>query len=179
MFGFSALSEAPLSALPETGAAGDALVADNLATGAPTVGTPAIAQSHSLVASNLATGAPTVGSPLIGQIHALAATGVSAGPPTVGSPAVGQNHVLTATGIATGAPTVGSPELTDVDATPHDLLAEDLYTGPPTVGTPSLNGAGYPAILYRDIQAPSAAFVDAKVSNISFVDVRAIIDLPE
>jgi hypothetical protein len=114
-----------------------ALTATGIATGAPTVGTPAITQAHALTAAGIATGAPTVGTPAITQAHALTATGIATGAPTVGSPAITQVHSLTATGIATGAPTVGTPAITQV----HVLAADGIATGAPTVGAPAITQA--------------------------------------
>lgn len=137
-----------------------ALTATGIATGAPTVGTPAIGQTHALTATGIATGAPTVGAPAIGQKHALTATGITASPvvgtpaigqkhaltatgitvsPVIGTPAIGQVHALSATGIATGAPTVGNPTLADVPAGTDALFADGIATGAPTLGSPVLS----------------------------------------
>jgi hypothetical protein len=110
------------------------LIAESVATGAPTVGTPALGQVHALAATGVATAAPTVGTPALGQTHALSAAGVATGAPTVGMPALGQAHALTAAGVATGAPTVGTPSLAQI----HTLLAGGIATGAPSVGTPAL-----------------------------------------
>jgi hypothetical protein len=114
-----------------------ALTATGIATGAPTVGTPALTQAHSLTATGIATGAPTVGTPALTQEHDLTATGIATGAPTVGNPALTENSAsddLEADGISTGAPTVGEPALTQE----HDLTADGISTGAPTVGTPAL-----------------------------------------
>lgn len=125
------------------------LIAESIATGAPTVGAPALGQIHGLTATGIAIGAPTVGTPALTQAHALAASGVATGAPTVGTPAVGQVHALTASSIATGAPTVGSPALAQV----HALVAVGIATGAPTVGTPGLNLSDAVAPAERTITA--------------------------
>lgn len=113
------------------------LTATGISTGAPTVGAPELTEnsgSHDLTANSIATGAPTVGSPAITQAHGLTATGIATGAPTVGSPAITQAHALAANGVATGAPTVGSPAITQA----HGLTAIGIATGAPTVGAPEL-----------------------------------------
>jgi hypothetical protein len=57
-----------------------------VATGAPTVGSPAISGPGNLLADSLSTGAPTVGAPQIWQVHSLAADGIATGAPSLGSP---------------------------------------------------------------------------------------------
>ena len=113
------------------------LTATGIATGAPTVGTPAITQAHVLAATGIATGAPTVGSPTLTEINALVANGIATGAPTVGTPTAGLLFSLTANGIATGAPTVGMPEADDIGAIYH-LTTADLATDAPVVGTPAI-----------------------------------------
>lgn len=88
-----------------------ALTATGIATGAPSVGTPAVSQTHILTATGIATAAPSVGTPAVAQEHALTATGIATGAPSVGSPTIAQIHALLASGIATGAPSVGAPVL--------------------------------------------------------------------
>lgn len=106
-------------------------------TASPIVGSPALTQEHDLTATGIATGAPSVGTPAITQQHELDATGITVSP-VVGSPAITQAHVLEATGIATGAPTTGEPAITQA----HNLEATGVATGAPTVGTPSLGSSG-------------------------------------
>jgi hypothetical protein len=111
-----------------------ALTADSVSAGTPTVGQPALTQSHTLTATGVDAGTPTVGSPALGQEHTLAATGVASGTPTVGQPALTQSHTLVATGIDAGTPTVGSPAV----GQDHTLTADDVSSGTPTVGSPVL-----------------------------------------
>lgn len=113
----------------------DALTATGIATGAPTVASPALGQIHKPTATGIDTGAPSVGTPALAQIHGLATATLDAGAPTVASPAIGQVHVLAATGIATGAPTVGTPALAGVV---YDLTAAGIATGAPTAASPIL-----------------------------------------
>jgi hypothetical protein len=92
----------------------DALLAQSIAAGTPTVGAPAIGQEHELVAPAIAAGTPTVGAPQLGQEHQLVAAGIAAGVPSVGAPKVGfgEPDALRALGIAAAIPTVGAPALT-------------------------------------------------------------------
>lgn len=122
---------------PQSATGTDSLTATGVATGAPSVGSPALGQIHALAATGVATAAPSVDSPALGQIHALTATGVATGTPSVGSPALdaaGGTDALTATGVASGAPTVGTPALGQA----HALTATGIATGAPAVGAPSI-----------------------------------------
>lgn len=127
---------APTVGAPELGQV-HVFTATGIATGAPTVASPALTQAHALTAAGIATGAPTVGAPALGQINALTSTGIATGAPTVGTPAAGLLYVLTANSIATGAPTVGTPEADDIGAI-YNLSTAELATGAPTVGAPAL-----------------------------------------
>lgn len=117
-----------------SGGGTDALAADNLATGAPSLGTPTIGQKHALTATALATGAPSLATPTLGQIHALTADNLAAGTPALGTPDIGQAHALTATNVATGAPSLGTPTIGQT----HALTADNLATGAPVPGEPSV-----------------------------------------
>jgi hypothetical protein len=103
-------------------------------TASPTVGAPALGQTHALTATGIATGAPSVGTPALGLIVALSATGTATGAPTVGAPAIGQTHVLTASSVATGAGSVGAPAIGQT----HALAAAGVATSAPTVGSPAI-----------------------------------------
>ncbi len=114
---------------------GHDLTATGIATGAPSVGAPAITQAHALTATGIAAGAPSVGAPGIAQVHILTATAVDAGSPSLGAPAATEITALpNATAIATGAPSVGTPDLAQV----HALTATTLLAGAPSLATPAL-----------------------------------------
>jgi hypothetical protein len=75
---------------PSAGSGGtDALTANSVAAGVPSVGSPALTQVHALTANSVASGVPSVGAPTLTQVHALAADGVVSGVPTVGAPVLG------------------------------------------------------------------------------------------
>lgn len=112
----------------------NALSATGISSDNPTVGTPALGQTHALVATDIATTAPSVGAPALGQTHVLVATGIATTAPSVDSPALGQVHALSATGIATTAPTVGAPVLGQA----HAFSSAELATAAPTVGSPAI-----------------------------------------
>ncbi len=112
----------------------DALTADSLATGAPVLGTPTIAQTHALTAAVLATDAPVLATPTLGQEHALAADGLAAGTPALGTPTLAQANTLAADSLATGAPVLGMPDI----AQTHALAAENVAAAAPTLGTPDV-----------------------------------------
>lgn len=144
---------------------GVSLTATGIATGAPSVGSPAITQKHALTATGVATGAPPVGAPTLHQVHDLDADGVATDAPSVGEPDLAQTFALSADGIATDAPSTGEPDLAQVHglaaegvdtgapsvgepdiAQVHVLTAEDLATGEPSVGEPALTGPGTDAL---------------------------------
>jgi hypothetical protein len=142
----------------------DALTANDIATGAPTVGAPAIGQTHAFDGANVATGAPTVGAPAIGTegTDALTANDIATGAPTVGTPAIGQTHVLDGASMATGAPSVGTPAIGQT----HVLDGANVATGAPTVGAPAIGqthvldalgiAAGVPIFTAPTLAIPSA-----------------------
>jgi len=82
-----------------------------------------------LLADDLATPAPTLSSPAIGETHALLADNLTTQAPTLGTPAIGQAHVFTGTDLTTPAPLLSSPSLDS-----KNLLADNLATGAPIVG---------------------------------------------
>jgi hypothetical protein len=112
----------------------DELTAASIATGAPSVGSPTLAQVHALDASDVATDAPVLGSPAITQVHALTAGNIATGSPATGTPQITQAHALKAGSIATGAPTTGTPALSES----HNLTAVSVATGAPIVGSPAI-----------------------------------------
>lgn len=155
----------------------DDLDADDLSTGAPTIGAPAVGQIHSLGASALAAGAPVLGSPALAQIHALDASGLAASAPTIGQPSVGQVHQLAALsleagapvfgtadfaqvhlfaadGIAAGAPVLDTPEL---DGNTHNLTSVGIASGAPSIGSPAFLQQHALAVTGLDIEAPTLA----------------------
>lgn len=157
----SAYAYSAYSAQVTAGGGSHSLTATGLATGSPSVGSPALTQAHVLTGTGIAAGAPTLGAPALGQVHALAAAGIAAGAPvlgspalsqagelvadplaagapTLGTPALSQHHVLAATGLATGAPAAGAPALAQL----HVLAAAGVTAGAPSTGTPALAGAG-------------------------------------
>jgi hypothetical protein len=141
---------APVLGTPALGQA-HALTATGIVAGAPTLGTPAIGQAHALAATGIAAGAPTLGAPALGQGHALAADGLAAGAPVLGSPAVGQVHALAAPALAAGAPVLGSPTLAQV----HALVAGGITTGGPVLGSPALNAPVADVPASRTIRLPA------------------------
>ncbi|HSC87437.1 MAG TPA: hypothetical protein VLC09_09220, partial [Polyangiaceae bacterium] len=95
------------------------------------------APTHDLTAGSIETGAPTLGTPALAQRHALTTSAVAAGAPVLGSPTLRQRHALGAFSLAAGAPTLGAPSL--AVSGPHELVAVGLSTGAPRLGTPALN----------------------------------------
>ena len=92
----------------------DELLANDLTSGTPTLGTPVITQVHALNAGDLSSGTPTLTSALIGQKHVITADDLVAGTPTLTSPALAVIHNLLADSISVGAPTLSSPVLTEI-----------------------------------------------------------------
>jgi hypothetical protein len=124
-----------------------------VATGAPALGSPALTQVHILVAVGVATGAPTLGTPVLVEesgTDELTALGVDAGAPVLGTPALTQLHVMAASGIVAGAPTVGTPTLGQV----HIITAVGITAGTPSVGTPAVGQVHIMAAVGIDTGAP-------------------------
>jgi hypothetical protein len=127
----------------------NALLANDVSSGTPTVGTPAIGQVHALLANDVASGTPSASTPALGQKHALLANDVAAGAPSVTSPGIGQVHGLLADDVATGAPSVSTPAIGQV----HVLDGADIASGTPTVSAPALGTDGTDALSAEDISA--------------------------
>jgi len=100
---------------------GVSLTAKGIYTGAPTLGKPAISQTHALTARGIYTGAPTLGKPALTQSYVFIALGLET-TPILGKPAISQFHVLTARGIYT-TPTLGRPALLGYAAFGQSLIA--------------------------------------------------------
>ena len=116
----------------------DALTADDLATGTPTLTAAALGQKHVLTAYDIATGTPTLSTPVLSEVVALTADDIATGAPTLTSPAVGQVHVLTADDINAGTPTLTSAAV----GQEHVLTADDLEAGAPTLTSPAITVEG-------------------------------------
>jgi len=118
----------------EGGGGTDALTANGITTGTPTLGSPTLGQVHALTGTAITATTPVLGHPVIGQVHILTTAGIIAGAPDLGTPAIGQVHVLTATAIATGAPAVGSPTVGQA----HILTAAGIVAGAPLLGAAAI-----------------------------------------
>lgn len=70
-----------------------------------------LGQTHILTATDVATGAPSVGAPAVGQTHTLDIATVTGSVLAADNPVLGQTHVLTANSVTTGSPSVGTPFL--------------------------------------------------------------------
>jgi hypothetical protein len=108
------------------------LSADDIASGSPTLTSAALAQTHILSADDLATAAPTLSTPAIGEpggAHDLTANDLAAGTPTLTSATFAQTHILLANDLATDAPELESAVFTHI----HVLSADDLAIGSPTL----------------------------------------------
>ena len=86
----------------------DALVADNIVTQTPTVGSPALGSIYNLTPSTVATGNPVLGTPTANESNFLTASSISTGVPVVSSPSVSQGHILSTSNILTGIPQIPS-----------------------------------------------------------------------
>lgn len=132
----------------------------DLATGAPALDTPALGQIHALTGNDLTTGAPTLSTPALGQIHALTGNDLTVGTPALSTPAIGQIHALTGSDIVTGTPFFSAATLGQI----HGLTALDLVAGTPTLSMPVLVGdagsivtAVYTASLFANITPTATA----------------------
>ena len=115
----------------------DDLTADDLNSGTPTLGSPAIGQVHTLNAGDVSTPSPTLTSAVIGQKHVITADDLASGTPTLTSPALGITHPLLAEDIASGTPTLTAAALGQV----HTLTADDIATPAPTLTSPAIGQA--------------------------------------
>lgn len=129
-----------LTADDDTPSGADNLTATEIITGAPTLATPTIRQTHELTATEIATGAPTLETPTVGTAgtDALTATEIATGAPTLATPTVGQIHALTVTEIATGAPALATATIGQT----HKLTATEIATAAPTLAVPT-SGQGH------------------------------------
>jgi len=111
------------------------LVADSISLGAPSIGSPVLAQVHALVALGIVAGAPAIGQSTIAQVHVLSANAIAVGSPVVGQSTIAQVHVLSPSSVETGAPIVGQSTLSQA----HSLSASGITTGSPVVGQSTLS----------------------------------------
>lgn len=134
------------------------LTATDITTGAPTLSSPSISQTHKLTASNITAGVPLIASPTLhteyqllsigivtqppiletptmSQIHELGAQDIDTLNPAVVTPNIGQEHVLSAQVITTGTPIVSIPSLSEGS---HSLISTSITTDAPTVDTPTV-----------------------------------------
>lgn len=118
-----------------TGSTSHDLTATPLASGTPSVDSPALAQGHAVIAANLIAPAPTLGEPSLGQAHALKAAALSGELPILDSPAVGQVHLLEVSDdLSADSPTAGTPSLGQL----HTIRAADLAAASPDLAVPHL-----------------------------------------
>jgi hypothetical protein len=75
-----------------------------LAAAAPVVGAATVGQVHAVIAANLAAGAPVVGQAALGGAVGVVPVGLAAAAPVVGAATVGQVHAVIAANLVTGAP---------------------------------------------------------------------------
>jgi len=113
------------------------LIANSISLGAPSIGSPVLAQVHALVALGIVAGAPAIGQSTIAQVHVLSANAIAVGSPVIGQSTLAQVHVLSPSSITTGAPVVGQSTLSQV----HVLSCGVIETGAPIVGTASMSGS--------------------------------------
>lgn len=112
----------------------DNLLADDVASGTPTLTSAILGQTHALGADDVATGTPTLTNALLGQTHVLLADDLSAGTPTLTSPTLSIQIDLLADDIVVGTPTLTSVALGQT----HTLLADDVDAGTPTLTSASI-----------------------------------------
>ena len=125
--------------------AGGGLVANNIATGSPVLGSATLKQTHALSAVSLATGSPVLGAPSLSRnLDQLTAARLATPSPVLGTPSVGQKNVLAASSLATGSPVLGTPTFgTNV----YPLTATGIVIGSPSLGKPDIGPL--PSAVYR------------------------------
>lgn len=109
--------------------------------------------TDALTANGITTGTPTLGSPTLGQVHALTGTAITATTPVLGHPVIGQVHILTTAGIIAGAPVLDNPAL-DSSSTTDSLSAAGIVTGAPTLDSPALGQIHALSVASFDAGAP-------------------------
>jgi len=129
------------------------LLSNSVTTAAPTNGTPAVGQKHVLLADDVVTAAPTQTTPALAIVVPLLADDVATAAPTQGTPVIGQIHVLLADDVATAAPTNGTPVVGQI----HVLLADNVSTAAPTQGAPTI---GQIHVVLADDVATAAPVLD-------------------
>lgn len=117
-----------LALRPATGS-GVSVDADDITTGSPALGSPALSQRHVLTADGIAIGAPVLGAAGLAQGHVLAADGIATGQPILGNLTVTQTHILSATTVTTGTVVLGQPVLSQT----HILSLQAVTTGQPSL----------------------------------------------
>lgn len=100
-------------ALVEIADTTDDLTADDVATGAPTLTSAVIGQTHALTADDATSGTPTLTSPALSEVVAITADDISTSSPTLTVAVLGQAHVLLADGVSAETPAQSSPVLTE------------------------------------------------------------------
>ncbi len=139
--------------------AGDALTADDLTSGTPTIDQSTIAQIHGIIADDITSGISTIDQSVIEQIHALTATELTSGIPTIDLSTIDQIQGLNPDDITSEIPTIDLSVIGQI----HDLITDDLTSGIPTIDLSTLSSGGVDNLTTDDL-----------TSGIPVIDTTAI-----
>lgn len=179
----------------------DALTAQDLTSGTPTIEASTIGQTHVLTASDLVSGTPeleaatltqvvaltaqdlTSGTPeleaaTIGQTHALSVAALTAGTPEIEASTIGQTHALTAADLVSGTPEIEAATLTETIIYP--LTAQDIVSGTPELEAASIGQEH--ALTSQDITAGTVEIEAATLADSGFdplIAVDLVLSAPE
>ncbi len=166
---------------------GDALTADDLTSGTPTIEQSTIAQIHEITADDITSGILTIDTSGISQIHALTATELNSGTPTIDLSTIDQIQGLNADDIFSGIPTIDLPTIEQI----HDLITDDLASGIPTIDLSTLSSGGVDNLTADDLNSgiPTidtpiidqihALIADTIFSGLPTIDSSAIAQIQE
>jgi len=126
------------------------LLADDVATPSPTLTQAALGQTHALLADDVATSSPTLTTATLQIVTPLFADDVATGAPTLTNAALGQTHVLLADSIVVGTPTLTAAALGQA----HALLADDVATDTPILSTATVTASGGTPVVVVEVPRP-------------------------
>ncbi len=119
--------------------AGDALTADDLTSGTPTIDQSTIAQIHGIIADDITSGIPTIDLSTLSSrgVDNLTTDDLTSGIPVIDTTAIGQFHALIADTIFSGLPTIDNSAIAQI----QELIADGIISGVPTIDQAILDGA--------------------------------------
>ena len=149
----------------------DALTAQDITAGTPTIDAATLGQVHVLTSQDVTSGTPTIDAATLGQTHVLTAQDITAGTPTIDAATLGQSHILTAQDITSGTPTIDAATLGQV----HVLTAQDVTSGTPTIDAATLGQTH--VLTSQDITSGTPTIDAATLAEVGAVDALTAQDI--